>query len=41
VGSHHILDADQLDPEKAETIALLRDLIGSCLTLTVPDGSLV
>jgi DNA replication ATP-dependent helicase Dna2 len=41
VGSHHILDADQFDPEKKETFALLRDLIASCLTLTVPDGSLV
>jgi DNA replication ATP-dependent helicase Dna2 len=41
VGSHNILNADQLDSENAELVALLRDLIGSCLTLTIPDGSLV
>jgi DNA replication ATP-dependent helicase Dna2 len=41
VGSHHILDADKYDPEKTDAIALVRDLIGSCLTLIVPDGSLV
>jgi len=41
VGSHHMLDADQIDPSHAEAVALLRDLIDSCLTLTVPDGSLV
>ena len=41
VGSHHMLDADQVDPTHAEAIALLRDLIDSCLTLTVPDGSLI
>jgi len=41
VGSHHMLDADQVDATHAEAAALLRDLIDSCLTLTVPDGSLV
>ena len=40
VGSHHMLDADQYDPNQAETIDLLRDLIGSCLHLTVPNGDL-
>lgn len=41
VGSHHMLDADQYDPTHAETIALLRDLIDSCLHLTIPEGLLV
>jgi len=41
IGSHYMLDADQYDPTHAETIALLRDLIDTCLYLTVPDGSLV
>ena len=41
VGSHHMLEADQIDATHAEAIALLRDLIDNCLTLTVPDGSLV
>ena len=40
VGSHHMLDADQYDPNQAETMELLRDLIGSCLHLTVPNGDL-
>jgi len=40
VGSHHMLDADQYDPDQVETLALLRDLIGSCLHLTVPNGDL-
>ena len=39
VGSHHMLDGDQSDPAHAETFALLRDLIDSCLTITLPDGS--
>jgi superfamily I DNA and/or RNA helicase len=41
VGSHHILDADKYDPEKTEATAFVRDLIEGCLTLMVPDGSLV
>jgi DNA replication ATP-dependent helicase Dna2 len=40
VGSHHMLDADQYDPNQTETLDLLRDLIGSCLHLTVPNGDL-
>lgn len=40
VGSHHLLDADQYDPNQAEAVELLRDLIGSCLHLTVPNGDL-
>ncbi len=40
VGSHHMLDADQYDPEQAETVQMLRDLIQSCLCLTVPSGRL-
>ncbi len=40
VGSHHMLDADQYDPNQVETMDLLRDLIGSCLHLTVPNGDL-
>ncbi|HSG45345.1 MAG TPA: AAA domain-containing protein [Anaerolineales bacterium] len=40
VGSHHMLDADHYDPNQAKTMDLLRDLIGSCLHLTVPNGNL-
>jgi len=40
VGSHHMLNADQYDPEQAETMRMLRDLIDSCLVLTVPNGRL-
>ena len=40
VGSHHMLDADQFDPEQASTIKMLRDLIDGCLHLTVPGGNL-
>jgi DNA replication ATP-dependent helicase Dna2 len=40
VGSHHMLDADQFDPNQVETMDLLRDLIGSCQHLTVPNGDL-
>jgi DNA replication ATP-dependent helicase Dna2 len=39
VGSHHMLDGDQYDPAHAETFALLRDLIDSCMIITLPDGS--
>jgi hypothetical protein len=35
-----MLDADQYDPNQAETMDLLRDLISSCLHLTVPNGDL-
>jgi len=40
VGSHHMLDADQYVPNQVEIIDLLRDLIDSCLHLTVPNGDL-
>jgi DNA replication ATP-dependent helicase Dna2 len=39
VGSHHMLDGDQYDPAHAGTFALLRGLVDSCLTITLPDGS--
>jgi DNA replication ATP-dependent helicase Dna2 len=41
VGSHHMLDADQYDPQQTEAVTLLRDLIDHCLVLTLPEGSLV
>jgi DNA replication ATP-dependent helicase Dna2 len=40
VGSHHMLDADQYDESQKETMDLLRDLIGSCQHITVPNGIL-
>lgn len=40
VGSHHMLSADQYDPNQVEVMDMLRDLIGGCLHLTVPDGNL-
>ena len=40
VGSHHLLDADQHDPNQAEVLDLLRDLFASCLHLGVPNGDL-
>jgi DNA replication ATP-dependent helicase/nuclease Dna2 len=40
VGSHHMLSADQYDPEQTETMQMLRDLISGCLHLTVPNGRL-
>jgi len=40
VGSHHMLDGDQYDPNHTETFDLLRDLVDSCLTITLPDGNL-
>lgn len=40
VGSHHMLDADQYDESQKETMDMLRDLIGSCRHITVPDGIL-
>jgi DNA replication ATP-dependent helicase Dna2 len=40
VGSHHMLDADQFDENQKETMDMLRDLIGSCHQVTVPDGIL-
>lgn len=40
VGSHYMLDADQYDESHKETLDMLRDLIGSCRVITVPDGRL-
>ena len=40
VGSHHLLDADQYDPNQTEALELLRNLFDSCLHLTVPNGDL-
>ena len=40
VGSRHMLDAKPSQPELAEQVELLRDLIDSCCTFTIPDGSL-
>lgn len=40
VGSHHMLDADQFDENQKETMEMLRDLIGSCQQITVPNGIL-
>lgn len=40
VGSHYMLDADQYDENHKETLDMLRDLIGSCHVITVPDGRL-
>lgn len=40
VGSHHMLDADQYDENQKETMEMLRDLIGSCHQITVPNGAL-
>jgi len=40
VGSHHMLDADQYDESQKETMDMLRDLIGSCRHITVPNGIL-
>ncbi len=40
VGSRHMLEAKPNEPELAEQVELLRDLIASCYTFTIPDGSL-
>lgn len=41
VGSHHMLQADQFDPDQTEIMNILRDLIAGCSQFTVPDGHLV
>lgn len=41
IGSRHMLDADQYDSTHTEVMNLLRDLIGSCDFISIPDGSLV
>ena len=40
VGSHHMLKADQYDPNQVELMDILRDLIGGCAQFTVPGGNL-
>lgn len=40
VGSHHMLNADDYQPEHKETFEMLRDLIASCQTITLPNGDL-
>jgi DNA replication ATP-dependent helicase Dna2 len=40
VGSHHMLEADQFDKTKKETLDILRGLISSCHHITVPNGTL-
>jgi DNA replication ATP-dependent helicase Dna2 len=40
VGSHHMLKADEIEPEHKETLDMLRDLIANCQTITVPHGDL-
>ena len=40
IGSHHMLEADQYDENQKETMDMLRDLIGSCHQITLPDGRL-
>jgi hypothetical protein len=35
-----MLDADQYDENHKETLDMLRDLIGSCRVITIPDGRL-
>jgi DNA replication ATP-dependent helicase Dna2 len=40
VGSHHMLKADQFDPEQTGSMDLLRDLLAGCSQFTVPNGNL-
>lgn len=40
VGSRHMLKADDIDPQHKETLNMLRDLIASCHTITLPGGNL-
>ncbi|MCG2786615.1 MAG: DEAD/DEAH box helicase [Anaerolineae bacterium] len=40
VGSHHMLKADDIAPEHKETLDMLRDLIASCQTITIPGGDM-
>jgi DNA replication ATP-dependent helicase Dna2 len=40
VGSHHMLKADQYDPNQVEIMDILRDLIEGCAQFTVPGGNL-
>ncbi|MBI9045319.1 MAG: AAA family ATPase [Anaerolineaceae bacterium] len=40
VGSHHMLEGEQISQNHAEHFSLLRDLIDTCLVITLPDGLL-
>jgi DNA replication ATP-dependent helicase Dna2 len=40
VGSHHMLGGTPKDPDQVERFALLRDLLDSCYTITLPEGRL-
>jgi DNA replication ATP-dependent helicase Dna2 len=40
VGSHHMLNADEYDPEQKELLAMLRDLVSNCQHITLPGGNL-
>lgn len=40
VGSHHMLKADDIAPEHKETLDMLRDLVASCQTITLPNGDI-
>jgi DNA replication ATP-dependent helicase Dna2 len=40
VGSYHMLNAEAYQPEHKETFGMLRDLIASCQTITVPNGDM-
>lgn len=41
IGSHHMLDGDQYDDETIEISSILRDLIGNCKQISLPEGSVV
>jgi DNA replication ATP-dependent helicase Dna2 len=40
IGSRHMLEDLQSDPDRLETYALLKDLLDNCLLFTLPDGLL-
>lgn len=41
IGSHTMLEAGTIDPKLEETFALVRDLIDSCVQITLPEGRLI
>lgn len=41
VGSHHMLDGNQVDAAHPEAFELLQSLIDNCITFTIPGGSLI
>lgn len=40
VGSHRLLDVEEIDPKYKEMVKLFRDLIAHCRTMTIPKGFL-